>query len=173
MKHTFEIKKSRIEGRGAFATQPIKKGELICRTQGDEMSISELQRKYKEGTERWTDPFQVRDLEYLDLDEPYVFINHSCDPNATVIGFNELIALKQIETGEEIIYDYSLTEWTDDKSWQGYDEWSMECRCGYSSCRKQINEFRFLPKDIQEKSVKLNLVQDHIFNKYKNAIMKH
>ncbi len=167
MKRKFVIKRSRINGKGAFAAVAIKKGETICRMAGEEISIAELQRRFESGEERSTDPLQVGASRYLDLDKPFVFINHSCDPNATIVDFNTLVAIRDIRIGEEITYDYSLTEWSDDRSWPGYDDWEMACACGSAACRKKIVEFRFLPKRLQKVFVQKKRVQDHILMKYK------
>jgi len=169
VENKFEINKSKIDGNGALALKPIKKGELICRMRGEEISISELKKRHEIGRERLCDPLQVRESRFLDLFEPYVYINHSCESNAAIVKFNELIAIKDIGIGEEITYDYSLTEWSNDKSRLGHDDWSMECNCKSPLCRGKIREFRFLPKNIQEKYVKQRLVQDHIIRKYKKC----
>lgn len=171
-KNKFKVRKSSIEGMGCFATEPIKKDELICNMEGKEISISELKRKYRSGKERSCDPFQVEETRYLDLEKPYVYINHSCEPNAAIIGRNQLVALRNIEAGEEITYDYSLTEWTDDKNWEGYDDWLMKCNYKSLLCRKQIREFRFLPKKTQEKYINQGYVPDFIARKYKKCCMK-
>lgn len=165
----FEIRKSQIDGKGVFGVKLIKKGELICCMNGEEISIPELKIKYEKGNERLSDLLRVGNKKYLDLYEPYIYVNHSCDPNATIVRFNELTAIKDIDAGQEITYDYSLTEWSDDESWRDYDEWFIECKCKSSSCRKQIREFRFLPKYIQEKCTKQRYVQDHIVRKYKRC----
>lgn len=167
MGNKFEIRKSQIDGRGIFAVEPIRKGELICCMKGEKISISELKSRYKTKKERPSDPLQVSEHTYLDLDEPYVYINHSCDPNAVVVRFSELITVKDIRAGEEITIDYSLTEWSDDEDWKGDDDWSIECNCQSPSCRKVIREFRFLPKHIQKKCIRQMIVQDHIIRKYK------
>ena len=72
----FEVRKSRIDHNGLFATVPIRQGELICRMEGEEISIPELKRRYASGCERLTDPLQVREDRYIDLDEPFVYLNH-------------------------------------------------------------------------------------------------
>jgi uncharacterized protein len=163
----FEVKESQIEGKGAFAIVPIKKSELICFMDGEEISVSELDERYKKGQERLSDPLQVDGKMYIDLFEPYVLINHSCDPNAVIIERNELIALRDIEIGEEITYDYSLTEWSDNDSWQDYGEWFMECKCGSPLCRKKIGEFYLLPEDLKVKYIELGYVRDFIMEKFK------
>ena len=169
-KNKFKVKKSSIEGMGCFATEPIKKSELICNMKGEEISISELKKRYKLRRERDCDPLQVGEKRYLDLKKPYVYINHSCNPNGAIIHRNELIAIKNIKKGEEITYDYSFTEWTDDKDWEGYDEWSMECNCKSPLCRKKIREFRFLPNKIQKKYINQNRVLDFICKNIRSAV---
>ena len=152
MGNKFGIRESIIEGKGAFAIKPIKKGELICYMNGEEISVSELKRRYEKGEERLSDPLQAEEEMYIDLYEPYIYINHSCDPNAAVVKFNELISVRDIKVGQEITYDYSLTEWSNEESWQDYNDWFIECKCGSPSCRKRIGEFYLLPKNIQEKN---------------------
>lgn len=169
MKYKFEIKGSPIEGRGAFATELIKKGELICVMSGEEMSITELKRRYAEGVERSTDPLQITDEKYIDLDEPFVLINHSCEPNATLSKKNDLVAIKDIQKGEEITYDYSLSEWSDAHQWEGYEDWFFECRCGSPHCRKIISEFYAMPLAIQEDKIKQGYVRDFIVEKFRKA----
>lgn len=169
MKSKFEIKKSIIDGKGAFAIESIKKGEIICYMNGEEISISELKRRYEKGEEKSSDPLQVGDDRYIDLDEPYLYFNHSCDPNAVIIRFNELVAIKDIEVGQEIIYDYSLTEWSEEESWRDYEDWVIECKCQSPLCRKRIVEFPFLPKDIQGKNIERGNVRNFIVKKYKEG----
>ncbi len=165
-KNKFKVKKSSIEGMGCFTTEPIKKGESICNMKGEEISISELKKRYRLGREN-DDPLQVEKTRYMDLKKPYIYINHSCNPNGVIIHRNELVAIKNIKIGEEITYDYSLTEWTDDKNWEGYNEWLMECNCKSPLCRKKIREFRFLPDKIQKKYINQNCIPDFIAKQYK------
>ena len=163
----FEIKKSPIDGRGCIAVKPIKAGELICIMDGEEIFIPELKKRYETGRERLSDPLQVSEKNYLDLYEPYVFINHSCDPNAAVTRRNTLVALRDVAIGEEIAYDYSATEWSNHENWQGYDDWVMDCNCGKAVCRRRIREFCFLPVSLQGKYVSRGWCTDFIVEKYK------
>lgn len=169
MEDKFTVKKSGIDGKGCFATSLIKKEEVICFMKGQLLSIPELIEKYEKGEERISDPLQVEERNYLDLDEPYIFFNHSCKPNAAVVKFNELIAIRDIKSGEEIVFDYSLTEWSEDADWEDYNDWIMDCNCKTLACRKKIREFRFLPSDIQDKSVLWGVIPDHIKIKYKKC----
>ncbi len=58
------------------------------------------------------------------------FINHSCDPNLGLRGQIALVALRDIEVGEEVCFDYAMTDCTP------YDE--FECRCGTAICRGTV-----------------------------------
>ncbi len=169
MSELFFVGESPIHGKGVFAKRDISKGETICFMRGESIDTLEVQRRYESGEERESDPLQVGEKEYLDLEEPYVFINHSCSPNAYMNGKNELKALKEIKKGEEITYDYSLTEWTDDSLWgDEYEEvWTMECGCGSKECRGVVTEFDYLPKELIEKHLEDGDVQDFIKRKAK------
>ena len=63
------------------------------------------------------------------------YINHSCDPNCGVRDSNTIVAMRQIEAGEELTWDYATTE--DNK-------WSMACECGSVRCRGRITGYRDL-----------------------------
>ncbi len=58
------------------------------------------------------------------------FINHSCDPNLGLRGQITLVALRDIEAGEEVCFDYAMTDSTP------YDE--FECHCGSANCRGTV-----------------------------------
>lgn len=72
------------------------------------------------------------------------FINHSCEPNA-YIDFDrlELRALKTIEPGEEITYDYLTSDWD--------SEDVFICDCKTLNCRGLIRGFRYLDKAGRQK----------------------
>lgn len=165
MKRKFKVKNSSIEGRGCFVIDFIKKGEHICTMKGQNLSIPELVDRYKSGLERISDPLQIEEKEYLDLDEPYICFNHSCEPNAAIVGKAELIAIIDITANQEITYDYSTTEWTSDDFGE-YKEWSMKCNCGAEKCRGIVKTFPELPTFLQKMYIDKKMVQDFIVRKY-------
>jgi hypothetical protein len=62
-------------------------------------------------------------------------INHSCEPNAGIRLCNsgyDLIALRDIQGGEEITYDYSTYIDSPER---------LLCSCGTVSCRLEIGRF--------------------------------
>src|SRR4051812_5446348 len=93
-------------GLGLFALKPIKKGEFIAHYTGRIITNAEADRlwtKYLfELNSRWTvDGSPRRNIAR--------YINHSCRPNAeTDIKRGEILisAMKNIEAGDEITYDY-------------------------------------------------------------------
>jgi hypothetical protein len=63
------------------------------------------------------------------------YINHSCDPNCETVAEGRRIfieALKDIESGEELAYDYMIERDGDDPA---DIETVFGCRCGARACR--------------------------------------
>jgi len=168
----FIVKESGIEGKGCFATALIQRGEIICFMKGKLATIPEIREKYKTGELRIDDPLQIEKAKYLILDEPYIFFNHRCTPNAQVIKKGKMIAVQDIIPGQEIFFDYAATEWTDeefaefvDPNHKDYKRWKMECKCGLPSCRDKVEEFIYLPERLQGYYLNHRLVQDFILQK--------
>ena len=93
------------------------------------------------------------------------FVNHSCDPNSGLIFENNRIQLKAIRTlqaGEEINYDYSTT--MDEAGIQDFGDWEMDCNCGGATCRGAITDFSFLPDSVKEKYIELAIMPEYIVN---------
>ncbi len=152
MEQDFTIKKSNIAGNGVFANKEIPKGKTICFLSGELCSLDEVIKRVNEGKEEPSDPLEVDDEEYLDLDEVSRTFNHSCNPNSFIHGKNELIALWNIKTGEEITYDYSTTMNDNEEKIvsAGRELWTCKCNCGSENCRGIIDQFKTLTKEIQQ-----------------------
>jgi hypothetical protein len=75
---------------------------------------------------------QVDDDAFLvsQVEGPADWVNHSCDPNAGLRGQITLVAMRDIAAGEEICFDYAMSDVSD------YDE--FECRCGAIGCRGRV-----------------------------------
>ena len=117
-------------GYGLFACAPIEEGELLCVWSGEVFTEEEL---HKQSIERQTHGLQVEEGIYLlplGEDDPADYVNHSCDPNAGLNGQICLVAMRPIAQGEEICFDYAMSDSSD------YDE--FECHCGTPHCRKLI-----------------------------------
>jgi SET domain-containing protein len=169
MEEPIEVMHSKVEGFGVFATRKIRIGEIICYMRGEIVNIEELKKLYQ-FKYRIDDPLQISDNSYLILKVPYIFINHSCSPNACIRGINTLLALREIKKGEEITFDYSLTEWSNDKLWKvNWKElWKVPCNCKSKNCRGFIRVFPTLPHELIMNYYSRNALQDHILVKLKN-----
>ena len=62
------------------------------------------------------------------------FLNHSCDPNLGFVdGSLTLYALRDIESGEEVCFDYSTT--------MNEPGWVIRCRCHTPICRRAVRSY--------------------------------
>ncbi len=168
MNQSFVIKKSKIAGSGVFANKEIEKGQTICFLNGELCSLGEILKRVNEGKEEPSDPLGVDDEEYLDLDEVSRTFNHSCDPNSFIRGKNELVAIRDINKGEEITYDYSTTM-NDNKEKienAGRELWTCTCRCGSRNCRGIIDQFKTLPENILQYYISNKFMPDFMLRKF-------
>ena len=136
------VRKSRIQGRGVFATRDIAEAERIVEYVGTRMTHDEADAKCPddEGSGRHhTFLFAVDDHIVIDGAEngnDARFINHSCEPNCEVIIERQRIfvhALRDIVAGEELLYDYWYM--TDEAYTLRDLRRIYPCRCGAEKCR--------------------------------------
>jgi SET domain-containing protein len=86
------------KGVGLFATRKFSAGESIYR------------------------------LDYWSQEQMPVHVtNHSCEPNASFNTEGMLVAVREIEAGEEVTYDYVAHPLP-------ASPWNFECRCGAVGC---------------------------------------
>ena len=139
----FELRRSAIQGRGAFATRRIRPGARIIEYLGEHISRDEGDRRYDDEHmgRHHTFLFALDDGSVIDAavrGNAARFINHSCDPNCQAIEEDGRIfieAIRNIQPGTELTYDYAY-ERTDDHTDE--DEALYVCRCGAKKCRGTI-----------------------------------
>ncbi len=71
-----------------------------------------------------------------------VFINHSCDPT---VGFRDqvvYVALRDIELGEELCYDYAM---------ERSDGFALDCHCGSRSGRGKVSGQDWISPELQQR----------------------
>ncbi len=75
---------------------------------------------------------QVEETLFLvpEIEGPAEWFNHSCEPNAGMMGQIALSTLRPVARGEEIRYDYAMSDGSP------YDE--FECGCGAARCRGRV-----------------------------------
>jgi uncharacterized protein len=141
----FVIKRSAIQGRGGFATRLIRKGARIAEYLGERISPDEGDRRYDDDKmgRHHTFLFVVDKRIVIDAavdGNDARYINHSCDPNCeAVIEARRVFieALKTIQPGEELSYDYSYDR-DDASGWGKAAEAQYPCHCGGPNCRGTI-----------------------------------
>ena len=139
-KKLMEVRPSSIQGLGGFATGAIHEGTRIIEYTGERITPTEADRRYNDDA---TDHprvllFSVDSRTVIDAavrGNEAQFINHSCEPNCAAVTDNRRIyieALRDIEPGEELVYDYNLTRQDDDSPNM---EERYACHCGAPTCR--------------------------------------
>jgi uncharacterized protein len=142
-----EARDSSIEGKGLFAVERILRGEVVVdstEAPGRVVSSREAEpdgRRYEEYDLQIGRDFVLVKRDKDDL-ETADFINHSCAPNCGVSNTFQFLAMRDIAPGEEITYDYVMTD--------SY-EYEMECACGESFCRGVITGDDWRDKELQAK----------------------
>lgn len=128
-------------GYGLFAREPLVKDEILAVWGGIIVPGSRLDQVPEYAR---THGLQVEDdlfLLPLTEDDPSDYFNHSCNPNAGLLGQISLVAMGPIASGEEICFDYAMSDSNP------YDE--FECGCGSSICRGRITAQDWRRKDLQ------------------------
>lgn len=141
----FEVRKSKIQGRGAFATAPIKKNQRIIEYTGEHISNAEADSRYDESKMRRHHTFLFTLTSRTVVDgavggNEAIYINHSCDPNCEAVIEGRKIyihALRAIVPGDELVYDYQY-ERTGDEEEDAEMEDFYKCLCGSKNCRGSI-----------------------------------
>jgi uncharacterized protein len=116
-------------GRGLFARERVRAGETLLVWGGDVVT-GEMLKWMSEEKHRLA--VQIEEDLYLVTpnEGPADWVNHSCDPNAGLIGQIVLVALRDISKGEEVCFDYATSDGSP------YDE--FECGCGARTCRTHV-----------------------------------
>jgi len=131
-------------GRGLFARERVRAGELLV-VWGGEVVDGETLRSMS--VDRYRLALQVeQDLYLLTTNEGVAdWVNHSCDPNSGLQGQVVLVALRDIRPGEEITFDYAMSDGS------SYDE--FECDCGARTCRGHVTGADWRLPELQERYV--------------------
>ena len=126
--------RSSIDGYGVVATRPYAAGEVLYEVEGV---------AWREGDgvdDRYS--LWIADGLYFDMVDQTRWINHSCDPNATLDTgvdatgevYARVLARRPIAAGEELAYDYAFPA-----------HLAEPCRCGSPKCRGMIIDEDELP----------------------------
>lgn len=141
-----ERRNSPIHGSGVFATATIPSGEEFIEYKGDIITHAKADREHHGDVD-------TGHTFLFSLNEKYIidgntngniarWINHSCEPNAIAFVHEHesgkpkddkviIEALRDIEAGEEITYDYGFEF---DVPYTKKLKAAWACRCGKASC---------------------------------------
>lgn len=127
-KFAVAVAASRIDGRGAFAAEPIPARRKIGEIRGEPISVREARRRAR-GADRImiVELSERRAIDAAGSSDPLRFTNHSCRPNVVLRirqGRVELYAMRQIAAGEELTANYGAT----------HHAGRLRCRCGAPGC---------------------------------------
>ena len=136
----WEVKKSKLHGRGVFANKNIKKGTKIIQYIGEKISKLEGDKRSEKRIKKYLKSEKTGSVYIFELNKKFDidgnikqnkarFINHSCNPNCEVdIIDNEIwiSSIKKISSGSELTYDYGYSF--------GSDYMDHECFCGSKNC---------------------------------------
>jgi len=136
----FKVRRSRVHGLGVFAARRIRKGTRVVEYLGERVSHKEADRRYEEKTtdDNHTFLFIVDRSIVIDAGtdgNDARFINHGCEPNCESVTEERRVfieAIRTIQPGDELKYDYSIGRDKDDPP--DVDE-VFACRCGAEACR--------------------------------------
>jgi uncharacterized protein len=134
------VRQSGVHGKGVFALEAIAAGDRLIEYKGERISWKEALRRHPHNPDEPNHTF------YFALDSGEVidgkikgnsarWINHSCAPNCEaeeIDGHVFIDALRDIDAGEELFYDYGLV--IDARQTKKLKK-EYECRCGARKCR--------------------------------------
>ena len=141
-----EIRKSDINKKGMFAKSKIFQGEIVYVKGGHIITRDEL---YSSSTINSylpiSDEYYLGALSPEEEEDIKLYNNHSCDPNCGMSGDITFVAIRDIESGEELTIDYAFID---------NEDYSFKCSCGSANCRHIITGYDWTIPELQEKYYK-------------------
>jgi len=138
-----EKRGSGIEGKGLFAKEPVSKGETVVVKGGYVMTKSQrdkVEEQLGPAEIQVTEDLFIGPAEQKEREGGMMHLNHSCQPNLGLQGQIVFVALRDIEKGEELTFDYAMT---DDEPYE------MRCNCGATKCRGVVTGLDWMNEEVQ------------------------
>lgn len=138
-----EIRNNGLNGKGIFAKEFIKKGEMVFIKGGHLLTKNEI---FSTGI--INSYFPISDEYFLgatnkdEEDNIKLFENHSCNPNCGLHGEVTFVAIRDIEKDEEITTDYAFID---------NEDYKFKCTCGSENCRGIVTGYDWKIKELQDK----------------------
>jgi hypothetical protein len=140
-----EARPSPIHGRGLFARAAIAAGEIVAVKGGHVLTAARwaaLEPALGPAEIQIADDLVIAPVDREHRDGSMLFTNHSCDPNLSIQGQIVLVATRDIVPGEELTIDWATTDDGD---------YTLECRCGSSRCRRVVTGKDWMKPELQER----------------------
>lgn len=141
-----EVRESKIHGRGLFATAGIARDEIVAVKGGRIVDRKTLRERVTPSL--GPVEIQIDDDLFIAPTTPQerelsmLYSNHCCDPNLGIRGEITFVAMRAVQSGEELTHDWATT---DD------DDYSVDCRCGAPNCRKTVTGKDWQRQDLQQR----------------------
>jgi len=142
-----EVRDSSIAGKGGFAREFIREGEIVAVIGGTVFTEEEFKEFAKTASQY--DAIQIGEaLHLVDLSPDSRAnngsFNHSCDSILWMQDENTLVARRDIQADEEVTVDYALFTALPGEIIE------TSCRCSSASCRQSITGEDWKLADVQK-----------------------
>jgi SET domain-containing protein len=132
------VRPSRIHSAGVFTTTPIRKGTRIVEYGGPRITPKQADKMYDDSSRTYL--YGMEDGKtVIDGEGLGAYLNHSCEPNCEIDETRNrayIFALRDIATGEELLWDYNLYD----------DDDPAPCHCGSPKCRGTMYSREWMAK---------------------------
>ena len=118
-------------GNAVYASKALKKNEVLAVWGGQVVTLEQVLALPRDEQGHTIQIYEELYLAPMGMDEPADYINHSCNPNAGICGQITLVAMRDINAGEEITFDYAMADSS------SFDE--FDCACGAPNCRGRVS----------------------------------
>lgn len=161
--HVSYIMRKNKYGYGGYSLKNFEPGDIVYR-----YKILPIPEDVKSYTETTPEGLLIEDTGFhyvpnngffMRFEDQYV--NHSCGNDNLIESFSkypssindldgelEMKAIKKINIGDELFYNYNLWIWD-------MEDHDFECFCGSENCCKVVKGFKYLPKQEQERLIHL------------------
>jgi len=134
-------------------------GRWEIRRQGSEWTLLALKsyapgdlvltsKNISDGPNRTSHTIQTGDEKHVIMNLPCRFLNHCCEPSLGAWDNDceafDFIALRHIQKGDELTFDYDTTEFK-------VENFPEKCLCGVQSCRRTITGYLGSEEIVREK----------------------
>jgi hypothetical protein len=141
-----EKKDGGIAGKGLFAVQDIKKGEIVDAKAGhiiDGKTLHDNKDIIKGSELQIADDLFLAPMAEEEFEASMMYVNHSCEANLGIAGNILAVAIRDIKAGEELTPDYAM--------FMTNSTQEFECTCGTTSCRKLIRNTDWQNPELQRR----------------------